>query len=964
LTQPQPWASAPASGGLVPLTIWSGAANAKSGNNYLEAVARTAVPGSVYQVSTPTKAPTSGVYTGVAWVKGSATQAVSLKLTALDANGNPIEFRTRDFTIDTTWQRLWAELPLTTANTKSFKLEVVIKEKDKFVYIDDAEIHQIEYWGGKINTVDVVRTDAKGGETAAVGGGFLRMTTVGADGGIWGMTSGTFKSGGTYTLDAYVKVPSGANATGKLRLKGTPAAGGQNVILGTTAFTATTSWKYITLQVTTTQDFNALVVEVMRDGSGTIDVDQINLIPETVVQNDPWVAGNGATTVSVLNKPSRAYESSGVMVLQAGTSPAVATHLIAETSPTSGKTYDIGAWVRSSSGTSINGSLEIYTLNGGGTQVQSFPANFTATSTWTYVTQRVTLTQNATTMRARITANSTAALDVDNVTVSQPVWTSFGTVTQSQVGDEIKAQSGSGYLRITSTTGSNSGVQLDTAGGMNNGTNQAIEVWVRSSNGMPVNGRLVGTTSGGSGVDTATRSFVANSEWQKVTVVVPITNTGRNSLRTQVYVDTANRGLDIDSMVNGQYPFSEPDGVTTELSSPNNGKYVYLWDDAFGIPGAHLWAISAEISLINGAPGLGMAATMYLDPTKMPGVMTGTQWIKGDMLINISRAEPCLSFGFDATNKDSGVKIDGGVFTTKKFQVNFAPKGCEVGSYVVPPGSSIGIDTSLGNANFHLLLETTRDDDNLPQFHGEVSVSDLVLAGTTYNTVALTVDITATSQATSMVADLTLPMGEFDASYNLEASADGIVVAGSVAVSDWTMVGGTFDVETFNYNVSMTVPFGAGSCSNFQSGIGGKMSIGSRNYDFDGSIRMECGQLKILQFHYLYWKGGTSFDFYLNYDDAKRTLAGGLAFDVERKYSWKFLGKRYRRHPQFAIKMDFWMPIDKPSQGRLDFYGKVSVSGGGGEVNCSFGSGGADDGCSLYAYVNGFWGKREYRSSW
>lgn len=963
LTQPQPWVAQPASGGTLPLVVWNIPSTAHSGDNLLEAIARTAVPASLYIDAPQNKTINPGTtVVGSMWVKTGAGLSQTVGLT-LEANGGTAESRSRNFTINQNWQRLWVELPQNNSGHNSYRLKLTVNDKDESVYVDDAVIEQLDTWGGKVGTVDAIVTDGKNGETAAQGSGFLRMTTGASTSGVWAMTSGSYKNGSSYTFDSYVKVPSGSNLTGRMRVKGTPTTGGGNVIVKDFTFSANTSWQWVGGSFSIAQDFSALVVEVLLDNAGTVDVDQIALSPDIIVQNDPWTNDSGGK-VTVLNRPDRAYMSSGVMVVETtGSGAGIVSHKVA-TTPTAGNVYDVSAWVRSSTGKSLTGKLEIVTYNASNQVVQTFPIDISLTNAnWKFLNSRITLGTTASTMRARITLNTTGVpLDVDNVAVQQPVWTSFGGATQVQTNDQGRTQSGSGYLKISKTASSDAGVSLTSNVQMANGSTYAGEIWVRSSDGTAVAGRLRLTGSGGTGTDVATTSFTAGADWQKVLVTLPITTTGRNSLKAEVFVDTANKGLDVDTYVNGAYPFVEPDGINNELPNPNSG-YVYLWDDAFGIPGAHLWAISAEVSFTSGSPGLGVAATMYLDPTKLSSIMTGTDWIKGSMALNISRSEPCLSFGFDARSKNSGVRIDGGVFTTKQFQVNFAPRGCEIGSYVVPQGTTIGFDTSLGDANFHLVLEATRDEDDKPRFYGEIGLTNLELAGTTYNSVLLSVLMESGNTKTSMVADLSLPMGEFYAAYELNQGTEGIAVSGDVSVTDWTMAGGTFDVSSFNYSVDMDVPFGAGSCATLETETDGVMSMGKKNYQFDGEMVIDCGELQILNFHYLYWKGGTSFDFYIDYDKAERELAGGLGFDFNRKFSWKFLGKKYQRHPKFMIDMDFWMPIDNPSKGTLTLKGLVSVASGEGSVDCTF-SGSGDDSCSLYAKVKGFWGTKEYRSSW
>lgn len=131
----------------------------------------------------------------------------------------------------------------------------------------------------------------------------------------------------------------------------------------------------------------------------------------------------------------------------------------------------------------------------------------------------------------------------------------------------------------------------------------------------------------------------------------------------------------------------------------------------------------------------------------------------------------------------------------------------------------------------------------------------------------------------------------------------------------------------------------------------------SKNYVFSGNLSMDCHGLQVLHLQYQYSKKGVLYAFYLDYDSSTRVIAGGLEFDFDKKMSWKFVGIRRTRHPKFAIRLDFSMPVDNPSHGYLKLYGSISVSGGNGSVKCTFGSGGGDDGCALHVHVNVFGGQ-------
>jgi hypothetical protein len=316
--------------------------------------------------------------------------------------------------------------------------------------------------------------------------------------------------------------------------------------------------------------------------------------------------------------------------------------------------------VRSSTGTPISGRFVIKALGG---TVESKALNFTATSDWQMLSGQLSIANSGhTSMSVEVwltTAGQT--LDVDDVSVQQFDWTIFGSsASQFQMNDVANSQSGSGYLKISKSTADSGGVQFDTPGVLTNGSSQTMYMYVKSTSGTNVSGHL--TLSG----------------------TVAITNSTQTGLRSKIFVDSVNAGLDIDSVNVAQEPIGEPDGVTTPLSHPQTG-YVYLWDDAFGIPGAHLWSMTAQVELVNGSPGLGLGATVYFDPSKATGVMTGTDWIKGDLVLNISYSQPCFQFGFDATNSNAAVAIEGGVFTTKQFQLTYAPAGCTVGDYVIAP---------------------------------------------------------------------------------------------------------------------------------------------------------------------------------------------------------------------------------------------------------------------------------------
>ena len=955
LTQPQPWGVLPGSGGSIATAIWNDPAKAHGGDDFLSFTAKS-VAGSVFSSNAFT--PVAGdAYTASVWVRSDSNTNVNGQL-GISAEGTTTEQRWQNFTATGTWQQVFVSLPITVTTNTNLRLYVKATTTNVSMRVDDAEMRKITTWGlaqpsGTLAN-EIVLSDR---EQAAEGTGFARVSTSGANAGIVATQAQNITAGSTWTLKANVRSTNGSNLNGQLKA----TASGTSGETFSLPFTANADWQPVEFSFKATKANTAMTVEAILGGSGMFDIDGISITQDVIVQSDPWsskVGSGGSSSWVVKADSSRSHDSYGVMqIATTGTSESGITHAITE-QPSVGNTYTGTVWVRSSSGTPVNGR---YFVSANGGTVESASANFTATSSWQQVSFKLPINNaNHNSMTASVVITTPGVtLDVDDVILQKFVWAPFGAATQTQVNDSASAQSGSGFVRIQKSTGDAGGIQLDTSGNLTTGTSQTMTAWVRSATGSNLSGHMTLSGVGGSGQDTATANFTATTSWKKVSVTVSVSQAGQTALRSKFFVDATNAGLEIDSVNVAQEPLGAPDGVTTPLPHPESG-YVYLWDDAFGIPGAHLWAMSAEVGIINGRPALGIAATVYFDPTKATSVMSGTDWLKGDLVANISTAAPCFQFGFDATGTNARVGINGGVFETSQFLLSWAPRGCSVGQYEIAPGSVFTFDAEMGDALLHFDLEIGRDDNDLPTFYTEMRVQNLKLAGTTYNNMELIVDISADAAITTFTGDFTLPMGQMNGDFDLTVGANGLHMAGQVTLSDWKMAGGSFDIETFNYYQSVDV--GGGQCGAFSAGLSGKMSMGSKKYDFSGNMTVDCGQLSVFHLQFQYMKKSISYQFNLDYSSTTHVLSGGLTFKFERSTSWKFLSHRYRRHPKFVVHLDFSMDFDNPGNGKLNFYGSISVSGGSGSLGCSLNANG-DDSCSLYVRVNIF-GGHTYRSSW
>ena len=230
----------------------------------------------------------------------------------------------------------------------------------------------------------------------------------------------------------------------------------------------------------------------------------------------------------------------------------------------------------------------------------------------------------------------------------------------------------------------------------------------------------------------------------------------------------------------------------------------------------------------------------------------------------------------------------------------------------------------------------------------------------------LIIDITADEADISFVGDMTMPMGGYYSDLDLSMNGSLLHMEGNMSLTDWELAGGTMDVDSFNYYMSIDVPFGSGSCANFTTGINGVMSMGSKTgLNFDGSLGIECGRLKTLHMEFAYLHKAVEYDFLLDYNSTTNRLAGGFKFDFERSTSWKFFGHRYNRHPKIKIAMQFSMDISKPaSTTDVTLGGSISVSGGSGALQCSFSTSGGDDECSFNFQMGSKYGSYKYADTW
>jgi len=901
---------------------------------------------------------------------GSGNGAATLE--TLDSSGNVLDTYTVNFPAapTSTWEFVYLSLPITKSTAVTMRTQIGMPGGATFA-IDDVESRDVNSWSalqpksGKasITIIDGVADAADGMNylrttMSAAGGGVTDTITVDTDGDAISVTAGE-----TYQLQAYVRSTTGASIGGTLSL-----ATGAGDRVGAN-FTATADWTAVEVELTATQSATSLIPQVTLSTAGQLDVDALTLIPVLIEQSDPWSPIGGGVKWQVVEDPANAHDSSyGVMEFTASQPNTGVQHAVDQSSNV-GDEFSVNAWVRSSSATTpVSGFVQVTTV-GGSNEV--WKQNFTADDTWTSVSIPMTIAQAGHTGFEVAVFSSTTNVMVylDDVTMQQNLWTASAGATQTIVYDGASAQSGTSYMEL-SYTGSGSGssyYDMPASEDIGNvyaaGTTWIVTAYLKSSSATALASGQLSLSDPAS--SSTPQSFSVGEEWTAVTASYTVGSSDLDDLRVQVSVSGSSVPVDVDSITisDGTPP---PDGITTPLPHPDSG-YLYLWDEAFGIPGAHLWAASAQVDFSDGLPGLGVSATLYQDPTKMSSIMMGTDWIKGDMAVNFSESDPCFLFDFDTTG-DSGISVGGGVFTATDFSIDFAPQGCQVGSYTLTQGAAISFDGSLGDAAIYFDMAIT-EDENGPVFSEDIGITDMTLGGIDFKESELSIYMSTTDDSVSLVSDMVLSAGTFDGSYDLTVNEDELQMDGDVSLTDWSFAGGGFDVQEFDFDMSMTVPFGSGTCGSFSTDTSGLMEMASKtSLSFTGDIAIDCGELKTLLLEYDYSHGGISETFELDYDSDTGELAGGVSFTFNRSTSWKFWFHRYNRHPYFNISLDYSMDVNDPASTlEATLSGTVSVSGGSGSLSCTLVAGSgtdwADDQCSLEVDIK-IGGGHTYKASW
>lgn len=381
----------------------------------------------------------------------------------------------------------------------------------------------------------------------------------------------------------------------------------------------------------------------------------------------------------------------------------------------------------------------------------------------------------------------------------------------------------------------------------------------------------------------------------------------------------------------GQSGTTTTSSGTTVVKAPKDPKTAdYIWKNAYGIVGLHLYDLrtSIAVDMKTRKVSVGVQTTSYVDPSKFPGLLTGTDWIPSSgNRINASQANPCVLFGFDATGTNAGLRVKGGMFTGKKFSLGAAPNGCTLGDVTLPKGFlGVSFAGELGDQEFEIAL--AKDAEG---YQGGVRLTNLELGGVKYPSAMLKVVNRAGTSEVFLDGEMTTEVGDFTLTSELSKSGSAMRVALEVTGADLDMGSSEFDLKEFGFKTSYEIP--EKGCASFGGAVRGEAVVKKNTYTLEeASIAFSCDKLTKFVFAVtishkekfsnqtkrakllITWKDTTgtteSWSGYMSGDDFRgekqditfsKGFIGAVNLSSTREFNKKLAGKRMKRTVENGI---------------------------------------------------------------
>lgn len=412
--------------------------------------------------------------------------------------------------------------------------------------------------------------------------------------------------------------------------------------------------------------------------------------------------------------------------------------------------------------------------------------------------------------------------------------------------------------------------------------------------------------------------------------------------------------------------------LTSDGQPSNPAAARYLWTNAFGINGYNLWNLSAQIGFIGGSPALGYSSTGYINPLNSSmrkivdcgGPCKTSDYLRSNLILNVSLTEPCLAWGFDGSATDTALSLSGGVAKTKVFKIGVAPNGCTVGTgatAVTLPKLFFGFQFVTDIKGTDVEVITTTSENGL---YAKYEVSNFRLGPVNYKNVLFEFEIaTNGSSSTTFAADMETTAGVFQVESSLVVTTPVIGPKSfnqhlyayiNASSGNWNWNGKSTAANTSQGIRAGDPAFEVKELTIDQSIVGADKNV-AVNLAFSGSIEfrgrsaatvgrlvMDNNTLKEVHFEFDYtkkgWSGATATaTFYLDWSSSDGIFDGRVDTRYTRNLSYKYGTYTYKRG--VSVKTYIQLTINTRS-GAATFklggdFDATNISGG---VDCVFSS--------------------------
>jgi hypothetical protein len=416
------------------------------------------------------------------------------------------------------------------------------------------------------------------------------------------------------------------------------------------------------------------------------------------------------------------------------------------------------------------------------------------------------------------------------------------------------------------------------------------------------------------------------------------------------------------------------DGLTSATRLSNPGAAQYVWPDQFGIKGMNLWSMTVQIAYEDGSPALGYSSTTYLDPN---GAQTGKviscgrncdadDWMVGTLGFNVSYTNPCFAYAFNSGSGTSGFSIDGGAVTATSFAVGIAPTGCSIQSGSTQQTLATGFAGFQFSAKFGGTTLDVATQVSADGFVFQASIDELVIAGITYETVALSITVNESGSDVDFTAAMTSGMGDMSVTSTFSAWPSGVTQTLDATLTDWDWASDNVDIISLHFATSATIPStGSGGCASFTASADGNIKIASATVVLEegSSITVDCEGVQNLLFDLTYvhtGHGGTqlSEELIMEYPkviSGKSYFYGETDFSYKRSFSKKYSGQTFSKSVEISIDMTVSVNPDDPASSGFSFGGSFDADRVSGDVGCELPPASNDFDCSGKLRLNPSW---------